>query len=215
MSFAQIGTVVVDVFITENHGLPSETTSYPREKGPNVSDHTRPMPLTLSVEGFISDAPIGKDLIDLRDRETAGQKLPSEFAYAKLEEIYKTAEPVTVVTSLRTYESMVMLSCEITRDKDNGKALQFSCSFQQLTTVTNQRTVIRAETRGVSKVARGFKGSAPVKLQFIDGTVKRVYFENGQYVYADKTKAQYSPGATTVNLDKNSYTTKFLSGVPR
>lgn len=195
-----IGPVVVDALISEDHALPSETTEYPLEQGSNVSDNTRALARELSVEGMISDAPLGTDLQKLRVRETGGTIAPSEYAYALLEKIYTDREPVTVITSLRTYPSMVMLSCNVRRDKDTGRALSFTAAFKQITIVTNQRTVIRTDIRGAQNLNRGFRTGTPVYVQsFTDDkgnkesrVVYAVPNKSGppDYVYADGSPKQ-------------------------
>ena len=214
MAYVKIGNITVDAALSEGYALESEVTSYPRESGPNVTDHVRGMPRTIALEGFISDAPLGADLVALRDRETAGIRAPSDFAYSQLLAVYNAREPITITTSLGVYENMVMTACNITRDKDTSKALAFSCTFQEIVIVTNERVTIRS----VSKL--GFKSAKVYKTQVIKlangNTESRVIYDNGpratpRYTYGDgstfvpKTGNVYeTPTAEQVRLDKNS-----------
>ncbi len=214
-----IGPLVVDVYLTEAYSLSSETSDYPRESDTNVTDNTRALPLELKVEGFISDAPLGQELIERRERETGGTQAPSEFAYAQLEKIHTDELPVTVVTSLRSYGSMIMTTCEVARDKDTGKALSFSASFKQITVITNARTQVG------SVLNRGFRAARAVYVQaFTDdegNKENRIIYARArktggtEYVYADGSVAnnQHSQKLTKfqkadakgLTLDKNGF----------
>ena len=221
MAYPSIGPITVDIFTSEAHSLPSETTDFAREGLTDASDNTRAMPITLSVEGVISDTPLGDELIRIRQRETAGIVSPSEFAFTQFEQIYKTREPVTVRTSLRTYTNMVMTSCDVNRTKDNARGLAFTCSFKKLEIVTNRRTVVTA-VLGAKGVDRGFKAPKTSLTQTIktaDGSlVSQTVYDNGpkaspRYTYADgsiyknKTQQTLTPAkAEKVKLDKHGAT---------
>jgi len=215
-----IGPITVDVYLSETYSLASEVTRYPIEDGSTISDNISASPKGLKVEGFISDAPLGTGLEALRQRETGGTLAPSEFCYTQLEKIHSDQLPVTVATSLRTYASMAMVSCDVSRDKDTGRALSFSASFEEITIVTNRRTVVRTELHGAKSVNRGFKAVATQSFANDDGQQEtRVVYKKtsstGQvtYTYADGTPLQHrnaqtlqklKDGATPVTLDKNS-----------
>lgn len=217
--FMRIGPITVDVFLNEAYSLSSEVTRYPVETGGTITDNVVAVPRAFRVEGFISDAPLGADLESLRQQETGGTLAPSEFCYTQLEKIHSDREPVTVVTSLRVYENMAMVSCEVSRDKDTGRALSFSASFEQIDIVTNQRTVVRTVLQGAKSVNRGFKAVAVQRFATDDGTLedRTVYKRTSKtglvtYEYADGTPLKHRNGQTLeklkngakpVELDKN------------
>jgi len=138
IAILMIADVVVDVFTEETQSLEAEATSYPVEKGVDITDHIRVMPLRLSVSGVVSDF----GLIDYEGEDTL---IPSDYARARLEELFNDAGLITVATSRRTYENMAMVSLEISRDSDTGHALLFDAEFQQITTIENTRTIIRVK----------------------------------------------------------------------
>ena len=53
-----VDIVQLDVYDTETHGMPTEVTEFPVEDGPDVSDNVRRKPNTLTIEGYVSDAPL-------------------------------------------------------------------------------------------------------------------------------------------------------------
>lgn len=60
MAVTSIGTVVVDASVNEVHSLPATVTEHPVEQGADVTDHVRLQPLSLTIQGLITNNPIGK-----------------------------------------------------------------------------------------------------------------------------------------------------------
>lgn len=179
---------VIDVTISEDHTFDSEVTEFPVESGSTISDNVRPKPITLSMDGIVSNSPIGS----VRQQRAvsapsasnslfstigaaaltssgAGDGLitptdddignPAAEAYQLLQEVRTTREPVTVVTTLDVFDNMVMIHLSIPRKPGNGAALEFSATFQQVEIVTNNR--VRVAIRG-SGSGKSNKGTAPV-----------------------------------------------------
>jgi hypothetical protein len=156
----------IDVAVREDHSFESEVTEHPVEVGADVTDHVRARPITVTLEGIVSDTPIG-DMAQRRQEFTLvdGEAfaIPSEEALAFLLAIRDAREPVPIQTSLRSYESMMLQSLQIPRSADNGEALRFTATFVQVILVTNQRSVVRVSVpRAANKVNRGNKASAEV-----------------------------------------------------
>jgi len=146
---------LVDVAVSEGHEFPSEVTQHPVETGADLTDHVRNRPIMITLEGVVSDTPIG-----LVANERSEDVLPSDEALAKLKEIRNRREPVTITTSLGTYENMAMQSLSVPRSSSTGEALRFTCVFVQIQLITNERTTIRvAEPRGKKKISKGAKAS--------------------------------------------------------
>lgn len=135
----KIGEYMVDASISEEHEGEAEATQYPIEDGSNVSDHVRVMPKTWRVSGIISDTPIGAIVAF---RANASLK-PSEEGRAYLESVLNAAEPVTVLTKLRTYDNMVMVGLSFSVDEETGDSLMFDAAFQQIVIETNKRVTVR------------------------------------------------------------------------
>lgn len=55
---AQINHVYFDAVMSEDHSLTAMVTEHPVEQGVNVTDHVRPNVAKVSIEGFISNAPL-------------------------------------------------------------------------------------------------------------------------------------------------------------
>jgi hypothetical protein len=201
-----IGDLTVDAVFTETHTLTAEVSNYPTEGGRNLTDNKRVMPLTLSLDGMISDTPIGEALIAQRNQETAGLISPSQWAYAKLEQIHSAGQIVDIQTSLRLYKNMVTTSVTITRDAMTGKALAFQIAAQQIDVVSTVRTTIRARGPG-GGVNRGSQLGLPygytTKFKNGVGTIALVYDKGytaePRFVYADGSNASFGGSADTAS----------------
>src|SRR5688572_23142146 len=98
----------IDATLDEVHTHESEVTVYPTESGSNLTDHIRPLPIVVQIQGVVSDTPVG-DMEILRDLEGEGEnQRPSEAARLHLMDVRDRRQPVTIVTALRTYENMAM-----------------------------------------------------------------------------------------------------------
>ena len=54
-----IGDIAIDCTVTETHTSTATVTEHPVESGSNITDHIRPEPVQLSVNGIITNTPIG------------------------------------------------------------------------------------------------------------------------------------------------------------
>jgi len=75
--------------------------------------------------------------------------LRSEQAYLYLRSIYESRNPVTIRTSLGTFNNMALESLSVPRSKETTGGLTFTADFKQIKQVTNQR--IRTATRNSKK----------------------------------------------------------------
>ncbi len=156
----KIGSIELDASLSESHKSNAEATRHPVEKGAKITDHIRPEPEEITIEGIISNTPLNRTQ-QTRAVEFVGRDFRSEFvtsstgeapfgvpgymeeAYAKLRDIRKNGELVTIVTQLRTYENMAMISLEIPRDAKTGDSLKFTATFSQIVIVENKVTQIK------------------------------------------------------------------------
>lgn len=153
----------IDVALSEDHSFESEVTAHPVEIGADIADHVRARPITVTLEGIVSDTPIGS-LAERRQQFTLvnGEAfmLASDEALAFLLAVRDAREPVTIQTTLRSYDDMMLQSLTVPRSSATGEALRFTATFVQVVLVTNERTVVRVSVpRASNKVNRGNKPS--------------------------------------------------------
>nr|WP_320145993.1 hypothetical protein [uncultured Anaeromusa sp.] len=122
----KIGQLEVDVLVSSELTYASEVTENPVEDGFPVHDHVICKPLQLSMVVVVSPLPVtwyekfGVDTGRMDD------------AIAKLEQIYKDRQPITIITNEKTYEDMVMTECKINKAKEDGKILRIPLEFKQI-----------------------------------------------------------------------------------
>lgn len=166
---------LIDAAPVETHTLDSATTDHPIEDGADVTDHIRVLPDRVTIEGIVSNTPIGlaaevrssasQFLVESTGGEitadTPLRGLPADDALALLKQIRADREPVTVVTTIETYENMVMES--LTIPQGTGDALQFRATFREIQIVKTERTSIPVSVpRGEKKTNLGTKTSETV-----------------------------------------------------
>lgn len=159
-----INDYVIDAALTEEHTLDSEVTSFPVERGIDITDHVRRLPRTVSIEGIVSDSPLGLAAIArqviIDDNALPSDVPPSIEAFAYLRQIYEAAQPVTITTSLGLYENMVMESLSIPRSAATGGALRFNATFREVRIVDVRRSRVRVSVPRASGTRR--RGSSGV-----------------------------------------------------
>ena len=156
-----IGSYQIDAAISESHQFESDITEFPVEQGSAISDNIQSKAIMVTIEGIVSDTPIGL-IATLRNQQAASSDflpvsdpkqalaavqgstfLPSVDARTALLAIRDARVPITIATSIRTYENMALQSLTIPVDASTGAALRFTAVFKQIIIVTNLRTTVR------------------------------------------------------------------------
>lgn len=172
IQLVMIDDFLIDCAVSETHNFESDVTEYPVESGSDITDNVRPKPITIEMECLVSNTPIGvmqsfrQNLLPPSDDGGSTGTKPSVAAYEKLQLIRNRRKPVTIRTSLRTYENMVLKTLTIPRSGKSGDDLLFTVVFQQVEMVNNKRS-IRVSTpigNGKKKVS---KAPQPIQMRFI------------------------------------------------
>lgn len=160
----QIDDFVLDAVITETHVGKNTITKHPVEEGSDFSDHSRPEPDTFTMECVVSSTPISgaTESIQLLKGVKASSVAKVDEkrvkdALDKLDDIRAKGRLITVVTSLRTYDSVGIESATITRDAKTQAALKFSAAFQRVRVVKNKLTsqTVSKDKRAKQKTKTG------------------------------------------------------------
>lgn len=130
-----VGVVQLDATVNEAHERSAAVTQHPVEQGVNITDHVRPEPATISIDGVVSGTPLvnlSKIALGLPANDA-----PDE-AWKTLLNIWRNGATVTVTTSLHSYENMVITSLTVRRDASLGKVLSCSIKFTEIIRVSTQ-----------------------------------------------------------------------------
>lgn len=145
----KIAGIAIDGVITENTTRTMRMTSNPIESGDNVADHVIQEPMTYSLEGVITDTPLGlvgiqetisgvKDAVSgiFGKSDTTGQTR-SQQVYFALVELMQNKALLVVETSLKRYDDLIMETLNVIQDKDKSRAVFFTATFRQALIVRN------------------------------------------------------------------------------
>lgn len=157
----QIANLLLDGTLSETHGRTAEATDNEVEEGADVTDHVRLKPATLVLEGIMTNTPLDDSAVaayqssgpfglvtDDDEPSTPGR---AENAFALLEVLFEAKQPITVVTNLKTYKSMIIESMQVPRDAKSGDAVRVSLSFKQIRLVSNKLVTVSTNTPGAKK----------------------------------------------------------------
>lgn len=142
----KIDTVELDAAITEKHSAGVEITKHPIEEGANPTDHARLLPFQISVDGMLTNTPLGAELRAARGVTSSaatstgavGAAGPAQRSMAALEKIRVDRRAVTVVSDFRTYSNMLITKIDVPRDAKNGESIRFSISMEEIRFVKSE-----------------------------------------------------------------------------
>lgn len=119
---SNIGGVVLDATLSEDHEYNSRVTNYPVEDGRIISDHIINEPETVQITGIVTDSPL--TILSSFNR--------SIDAFNRLVQIHKNRERITVVTGIKVYTNMVMTVLQVPRNVQTGQSLTFVIELQKI-----------------------------------------------------------------------------------
>lgn len=125
-----------DAVLREQHPVAYAATTVPIEGGAQVTDHVQPLPLTPVMDVGLTDTP---------DQFVRPQFDRAKSLYGQLVALSATRQPMDVVTSLRIYTSMVILSISTPRTAESGRALICTVTWQQIEIATVDQSAVLAD----------------------------------------------------------------------
>ena len=154
-----IDGMVVDAEITGEPTYESEMTTFPMERGANMNDHVRNLPIGFSCEGVVSDTPLGEVRVI---REQTGADLSgraiTEAGHSFMVDLWSRKAPVTVTCALGTFDNMVLLSYVPQR---KGGSIRFQARFMVARFVDNERTFVRVKVPRAQNTIKKKKSADP------------------------------------------------------
>lgn len=161
--------VTLDASVSETHVGEVEVTEHPVEVGAAITDHLRPRPRQLTIEGIVSNTPVGPVPGNQYPRGRPG---PAEDARSMFEERRLAGKLHGVSTKLNEYANMALLSYSMPRTARIGEALRVTLTFREIIVVTNQiQTVKTATAQGQPGVDKGTRQPTTAPATQSDATV--------------------------------------------
>ena len=124
-----VGAIELDASLQENHTSTNEVTRFPVEKGVDIADHVRRQPESVTIRGLVTDHPITYRGLLVVEEDRSGE------AYQKVLAMLDEAQLITVVTTLREYENMVVESLNVPRNASLGSAVELNLTLVEVKTV--------------------------------------------------------------------------------
>lgn len=122
-----IDSVVFDAVVNEAHSGEVQVTDNPVERGVDVTDNIRPKPEQIILDVIVSNSPLDEAL----DGSPDNPKRASE-AFRVLRELRDGGVLVSVVTGLRSYDSMVIQKIDVSRNAKTGQVLSAKIALRQI-----------------------------------------------------------------------------------
>ena len=183
---SMIGEVIIDASINENIRYKSELSDHPIESKEAISDHIFKKPVTITMEGSITDSPIkfiGIFQMPLQNNslEKISNNLksfspfnesekPSAKAFTTLEKLRENGQIVNVVCKLKAFNDMVIEGLEFITDADTGERIHFIAELKQakFAYVKTQRSTRAADKKVQALTAEKVdRGAVELKKQDI------------------------------------------------
>lgn len=139
----------LDLVETEEHSLTSEITDHPVEDGSDISDNIRLKPRELTLtNAVVSNTPIGAIATDDTRKLGASLPPPAMAAYQRLEALWLARKTFTVVTGLKKYEKMGIVTLTIPQEAKNAGGLIFTVHLKEIRVATNKRVTMAVPNAG-------------------------------------------------------------------
>jgi hypothetical protein len=144
----------LDVCVKETHKAQVEVTDHAVEQGIAVSDHARPKPREVTIEGMITNSPTTTGALPGR----------ADSARSFMFDLWKTPKICSLWFAGQSYTNNMMLT-ELTEEREakTGDVFQFSATFKQLRQVQNLTTqVATKQPKAQKKAASGGATTTPI-----------------------------------------------------
>jgi len=153
--------IEADVFLTSNATRTRKVPMHPVQGGTQFADTIIKDPVSLTIQGFISDTPINGmfgnspvgAIAPTIPLNLIGRKKKVALLYNKLIGIYEKTDSLSLVTikdGRETYRNMALTSLSFPKMPSDGEGFRFSASFVQVIVTKVQSVVVEDIGSGVS-----------------------------------------------------------------
>lgn len=172
----------IDATPTETYEATAEVTEHPVESGGAITDHVRPVPGTITLEGVISDTPVVVPRTQTRGLARAAGSVSLTVAGETVrvslqrwsgpldrvracDELFaglvRAGAIVTLTTSLRITGGLILIRYSVARTVETGRALPVTLEFKQVRVVSTSRVAVPAVRRLQVPPSRGVAPTTP------------------------------------------------------
>jgi len=147
----KIGSINVNVVLTENTNDTLTITRQPVQQGASITDHAYKEPTVISMTAYfksnsLSNVVTNIDPKSLIDSVSNSLNLLAKI-YKDLLELQSSRVPFDVITPKRIYRNMLMAALSQTTDKATENCLKVDMTFQEI-------IIVKLSTTQVSRIAQ-------------------------------------------------------------
>ncbi len=204
-STSQRTIIECDVLLSQNLSLSKNVTQYAVEEGKPVTDSIRKQPKRLEIQVFHSSAPVIsvfssefiESVVDNGVDGLFGASNRLQEFYNLMKQLWERDDVVTVATRFETFENMAVSDIQQGRTPEDGDALIFSVTFQEVNKAVSSTTEV-PKGMGVNKDGKSSAKDGATKARA--GVTKNAGANTGATAAAADTGSQ--PTLLKVALDK-------------
>jgi hypothetical protein len=190
----RLDVITADATVQETHSSEAEITEHPVEVGANITDHIRPKLKRLTIDGIISNTPIGptgelSDKLhtaalalgislpsfptsyDVDAIKTAAYTTRAKASLEQLQRLVDAAQPIIIHTPLKDYPKMALESVTVVRDKTVSRGgIRFLAVCKEIRTVETLTTSAQLPSTVQPAKDIGTQSTKPAGFKLPDGS---------------------------------------------
>jgi hypothetical protein len=131
-----VGTITFDLILSEDHSFGNAISSHDIEDGSTISDHIENELVSGSLSGLISN-------FSLKVEGLTSNR--AQDAFDEIRRLWRSREPVTIVTVLSVYEDYAIRDISVARSEATGEAIALNISFREIRRVSLRRVNLEVD----------------------------------------------------------------------
>ena len=145
---SNIGGIEIQATLEEQYSDALQITEHPVERGAAITDHAYKRPSEVVIRCGWSNSSTDS-LVGAAQALFSGQMSMSDYVsdvYSQLLALQEKREPITITTSRRQYEDMLIVGLNVTTDVKTSNVLMVSVTLRQVIIVSTQATTLPPRT---------------------------------------------------------------------
>lgn len=145
---SNIGGIDIDVTIEEDHDDTLEVTEDPVEVGAAITDHSFKKPSVIILRCGWSNSSLAALTSIVSGLVSGGTQSAHDYVtgiYSQLRKLQEARQPLTIVTSLWTYDDMLLSGLHVTRDQKTFQALMVTATCRAVILVSTKATSLPSQ----------------------------------------------------------------------
>ena len=145
---SNIGGISVQAILEESHYNRLEVTEHPVESGSPISDHSFMRPKEVTLRCGWSNASAESLIGAATSLFSGGGLAASDYVssvYSQLLALQESRTRMSIATTLRTYDNMLITGLQVTRDEKTSQALMVTATCREVLIASTQSTTLPAQ----------------------------------------------------------------------